>query len=226
MNQVLLYVGSTFTNTNFWNKLAWNLINLGPASPVCVRRRRLTTWWTWITHQPPLEVKMSELSQYRNLPAHSKELTTHIEKKIQVYYDDIVLLMEAYHRPLSEPKWTKIYLAAEDVIVSEQVKIWRLCVDPYVYNIDRITNKLSRQPTIRHMPPFRLQMSENGVDHTYAWWTHTPKLTSQTTSLHLYWTAVSSDVAGLTNFVQHFSTPRVNFEYWIDLSTKHLRRVR
>ena len=51
-----------------------------------------------------LDVKMSELSQYRNLPAHSKELTEHIEKKIQVYYDDIVSLIENYYRGLSEQK--------------------------------------------------------------------------------------------------------------------------
>ncbi len=51
-----------------------------------------------------LDVKMSELSQYRNLPAHSKELTEHIEKKIQVYYDDIMSLIESYCRGLSELK--------------------------------------------------------------------------------------------------------------------------
>lgn len=45
-----------------------------------------------------LRVKLSELSPYRNLPAHSKELTPHIEKKIQVYYDDIVFLIESHER--------------------------------------------------------------------------------------------------------------------------------
>jgi uncharacterized repeat protein (TIGR03833 family) len=45
-----------------------------------------------------LRVKLSELSPYRNLPAHSKDLTPHIEKKIQVYYDDIVHLIEFYQR--------------------------------------------------------------------------------------------------------------------------------
>lgn len=45
-----------------------------------------------------LKVKLSELSSCRNLPAHSKELTEHLKKKIQVYYDDIVLLIEEYKR--------------------------------------------------------------------------------------------------------------------------------
>ncbi len=45
-----------------------------------------------------LRVKLSELSPYRNLPAHSKDLTPHIERKIQVYYDDIVHLIEYYQR--------------------------------------------------------------------------------------------------------------------------------
>ena len=46
-----------------------------------------------------LKVKMSELSSCRNLSAHSKELTEHLEKKIQVYYDDIMSLIEAHRRP-------------------------------------------------------------------------------------------------------------------------------
>ena len=41
-----------------------------------------------------LFVKLDELAPYRNLPAHSKEITSHIEKKIQVYYDDIIFLIE------------------------------------------------------------------------------------------------------------------------------------
>lgn len=45
-----------------------------------------------------LKVKLTELSPYRNLPAHSKDLTPHIEKKIQVYYDDIIHLIELYER--------------------------------------------------------------------------------------------------------------------------------
>lgn len=45
-----------------------------------------------------LYVKLDELSPYRNLPAHGKEVTMHIEKKIQVYYDDIVHLIEEYQR--------------------------------------------------------------------------------------------------------------------------------
>lgn len=45
-----------------------------------------------------LVVKLNELAPYRNIPAHSKEVTPHIEKKIQVYYDDIVHLIEEYQR--------------------------------------------------------------------------------------------------------------------------------
>ena len=45
-----------------------------------------------------LRVKLSELASLRNLPAHSKDLTTHIEKKIQVYYDDIILHIENHVR--------------------------------------------------------------------------------------------------------------------------------
>jgi len=43
-------------------------------------------------------VKLTELIPFRNLPAHGKELTPHIEKKIQVYYDDIIFLIEGYYR--------------------------------------------------------------------------------------------------------------------------------
>lgn len=43
-----------------------------------------------------LFVKLDELAPYRNLPAHSKDVTPNIEKKIQVYYDDIIHLIEEY----------------------------------------------------------------------------------------------------------------------------------
>jgi len=43
-------------------------------------------------------VKLNELSQYRNPSAHANELTAHIEKKIQVYYDDLIMLIENYQR--------------------------------------------------------------------------------------------------------------------------------
>ncbi len=45
-----------------------------------------------------LFVKLDELAPYRNLPAHSKDITPHIEKKIQVYYDDIIFLIEDYQK--------------------------------------------------------------------------------------------------------------------------------
>lgn len=45
-----------------------------------------------------LEVKLSELSSYRNPPAHSNPLTDHIKRKIQVYYDDIISLVETHER--------------------------------------------------------------------------------------------------------------------------------
>ena len=48
-----------------------------------------------------LFVKLDELAPYRNLPAHSKDVTPHIEKKIHVYYDDIVNLIEQYQRTKS-----------------------------------------------------------------------------------------------------------------------------
>ncbi len=47
-----------------------------------------------------LRVKLSELASCRNIPAHSKDLTEHLEKKIQVYYDDIIKLVETYERQL------------------------------------------------------------------------------------------------------------------------------
>ena len=45
-----------------------------------------------------LRIKLAELASLRNLPAHSKDLTAHIEKKIQVYYDDIILHIENHVR--------------------------------------------------------------------------------------------------------------------------------
>ena len=45
-----------------------------------------------------LKVKLSELALLRNLPAHSKDLTAHLERKIQVYYDDIILYIENHVR--------------------------------------------------------------------------------------------------------------------------------
>ena len=50
----------------------------------------------------PILVKLTELAPFRNLPAHGKELTPHIEKKIQVYYDDMVFLIEDYQRKLKK----------------------------------------------------------------------------------------------------------------------------
>jgi len=45
-------------------------------------------------------VKLAELTQYRNPAFHSKDLTPHIEKKIQVYYEDLILPIENYYRNL------------------------------------------------------------------------------------------------------------------------------
>ena len=45
-----------------------------------------------------LRVKLSELSSYRNSPAHGKPLTDHMVRKIKVYYDDIMSLLEAHER--------------------------------------------------------------------------------------------------------------------------------
>jgi len=65
----------------------------------------LTSTKNWKNHfekifhdEKALYVKLDELTPYRNLPAHSKDVTPHIEKKIQVYYDDIVHLIEDYKR--------------------------------------------------------------------------------------------------------------------------------
>lgn len=48
-----------------------------------------------------LRVKLSELSSCRNLPAHSKGLTERLDRKIRVYYDDIMLLIEEHNRRVS-----------------------------------------------------------------------------------------------------------------------------
>ena len=45
-----------------------------------------------------IQVKLDEISAYRNLPAHGKEPTPQIMRKIQVYYDDITTLLELYAR--------------------------------------------------------------------------------------------------------------------------------
>jgi len=45
-----------------------------------------------------IDVKLHELALIRNPSAHSNELTEIIEKKIQVYYDDIIRLIEEYER--------------------------------------------------------------------------------------------------------------------------------
>ena len=42
--------------------------------------------------------KASELAPYRNLSAHNKDIPPHIEKKIKIYYDDIIHLIEEYRR--------------------------------------------------------------------------------------------------------------------------------
>lgn len=51
-----------------------------------------------------LEVKMFELSLCRNTLAHSKKATKHMERKIRVYYDDIISLIERYCRQTRRSK--------------------------------------------------------------------------------------------------------------------------
>ena len=65
----------------------------------------LTSKKNWKNHfekifhdEKALYVKLDELAPYRNLPAHSKDVTPHIERKIKVYYDDIIHLIEDYQR--------------------------------------------------------------------------------------------------------------------------------
>ncbi len=48
-----------------------------------------------------IDVKLHELATIRNPSAHSNILPEMIEKKIQVYYDDIVRLIENYQRNLN-----------------------------------------------------------------------------------------------------------------------------
>lgn len=45
-----------------------------------------------------LRVKLYELASCRNLSAHAKPLSDHLKRKIQVYYDDILFLIETYER--------------------------------------------------------------------------------------------------------------------------------
>jgi len=42
--------------------------------------------------------KMEDLASYRNLPAHSKDLTEDIERTIRDYFDDLILLIENHYR--------------------------------------------------------------------------------------------------------------------------------
>ena len=49
-------------------------------------------------NKPETMRKLEELSSYRNLPAHSKDLTENIEKKIRTYFDDLILLIETFYR--------------------------------------------------------------------------------------------------------------------------------
>ncbi|KFM21462.1 hypothetical protein AAA799B03_00985 [Marine Group I thaumarchaeote SCGC AAA799-B03] len=48
--------------------------------------------------KPETMKKLVDLSSYRNLPAHSKDLTENIEEKIKTYFDDLILLIEAFYR--------------------------------------------------------------------------------------------------------------------------------
>lgn len=45
-----------------------------------------------------IDVKLHELATIRNPTAHSNILPEMIEKKIQVYYDDIINLIELYEK--------------------------------------------------------------------------------------------------------------------------------
>ena len=51
--------------------------------------------------QDILKAKLFELAPFRNLTMHSKPLTAHIERKIQVYYEDIILLIENYTKKIT-----------------------------------------------------------------------------------------------------------------------------
>jgi hypothetical protein len=53
---------------------------------------------TIFKNKPETMKKLDELSSYRNLPAHSKDLTENIEKKIKTYFNDLILLIETFYR--------------------------------------------------------------------------------------------------------------------------------
>lgn len=42
--------------------------------------------------------KLEDLALYRNLPAHSKDLTESIEEKIRNNFDELILLIEDHSR--------------------------------------------------------------------------------------------------------------------------------
>jgi len=74
-------------------------IDFGDLSIIITSKKNWRNHFEKIFHdEKALFVKLDELTPYRNLPAHSKDVTPHIEKKIQVYYDDIVHLIENYKR--------------------------------------------------------------------------------------------------------------------------------
>ena len=52
--------------------------------------------------------KLKDLATYRNLPAHSKDLTEDIEKKIRDYFDDLILLIEDYYRKKNQTRHSGI----------------------------------------------------------------------------------------------------------------------
>ena len=65
---------------------------------LCSKKNWKNYFESIFSNKEALEVKLSELSSYRNPPAHSNPLTDHIERKIKVYYDDIVSLLETHER--------------------------------------------------------------------------------------------------------------------------------
>lgn len=59
----------------------------------------------WASHFEPIlkeksEImkKLEEFALYRNLPAHSKDLTETIENRIRKYFDDLILMIEVHYR--------------------------------------------------------------------------------------------------------------------------------
>ncbi len=71
----------------------------GHLSQIILSKKNWTQNFEKIFHdRNAILVKFEELAPYRNLPAHSKDVTPYIEKKIQVYYDDITHLIEQYQR--------------------------------------------------------------------------------------------------------------------------------